>query len=104
MLGTLLPSLTVGEREGEGEGEGRGRVKKKATGGTGEGGGMKEDPSERKKISEKERTPLIFLLGGCFDGGEAKKTKKGEEKNTPYLGCGKAGEKAERLPVIYSIL
>ena len=38
---------------------------------------MKEDPSEGKKRSEKERTPLIFLLGGCFDGGEAKKTKKG---------------------------
>ena len=41
---------------------------------------MKEDRFERRKTSEKERTPLTFLLGGCFDGGEAKKAKKGGGK------------------------
>ena len=40
---------------------------------------MKEDRYERRKTSEKERTPLTFLLGGCFDGREAKKTKNGGE-------------------------
>ena len=65
-------------REGDGKGE------KRRGEGNGEGGSMKEDPSERKKTSEKERTPLVFLLGGWFDGGEAKKTKKGGEKITPY--------------------
>ena len=35
------------------------------------------------KQAKKDRTPLIFLLGGCFDGGEAKKAKKGGgEKHT----------------------
>ena len=53
MLGTLLPSLTVGEREGKGEGEGEGKGKKKVTEGNGEGGSMKEDPSERKKNKRK---------------------------------------------------
>ena len=63
-----------GKREGEGNGE---------------GGSMKEDPSERKKTSEKERTPLVFLLGGCYDGGEAKKTKKKAGRViTPCKGTG----------------
>ena len=38
---------------------------------------MKEDCCERRKTGEKERTPLIFLLGGCFGGVEAKKPKMG---------------------------
>ena len=65
-------------REGGRERDGKGG--KKEGEGNGEGGGMKEDCYERKKTSKKERTPLTFLLGGCFDGGEAKKTKNGEEK------------------------
>ena len=73
-------------------GSGRGREREGKGGkregeGNGEGGGMKEDRYERRKTSKKERTPLTFLLGGCFDGGEAKKTKNGEEKNTPYKRC-----------------
>ena len=41
---------------------------------------MKEDRHERRKTSEKERTPLTFLLGGCFDGEKRKKSKNGEGK------------------------
>ena len=65
---------------------------------------MKEDPSERKKTSEKERTPHIFLLVGCFDGVERKKQKRGEEKNTPYLGWGKARKEGEGVPEIPAIV
>ena len=46
---------------------------------------MKEDTSEKKKRSEKEKTPLVFLLGGCFDGGEAKKTKKWGRESTHLM-------------------
>ena len=59
---------------------------KRGRGREGEGGGMKEDRFERRKTSEKERTPLTFLLGGWYEGGEAKKTKNGGRKNTPYEG------------------
>ena len=39
---------------------------------------MKEDPSERKKIRENERTLLVFLLGWTFDPRMGKKQGKGE--------------------------
>ena len=65
---------------------------------------MKEDRFERRKTSEKERTPLTFLLGGCFDGGEAKKPKKGERKNTPYIRCVTARNDQEGMVEIPSIL
>ena len=51
--------------KGKGRGRGRGgEGQKKVTEGNGEGGSMKEDPSERKKTSENERTPLIFFIRG----------------------------------------